>query len=103
MTLYNSCMWNCKIDGLHDPYQSVPDHISTMGLACKIADQLVCQLLKYHLSCYRLHLHNSSLQATDSDSYIDKFGFDCATCCGFIAMPNTWKDNWPVKSLWGHV
>ena len=29
---------------------------------------------------------------------MDKFGFDCDTCCGFIPMPNEWQNNWVVSS-----
>ena len=29
---------------------------------------------------------------------MDKFGFGCTTCCGFIPMPNDWEGNWIVSS-----
>ena len=29
---------------------------------------------------------------------MDKFGFECDTCCGFIPMPNEWQNNWVVSS-----
>lgn len=54
----------------------------------------------------RLHLHNISLKdVNDSTSlhkdetqlpHIDKFGFECTTCCGFIPMPNDWTSDWIV-------
>lgn len=58
---------------------------------------------------FRLHLYNTSLlkQKQHSSSvgtgqqagdYVDKFGFECDTCCGFIPMPNKWQNNWVVSS-----
>ena len=50
--------------------------------------------------CFRLHLHNASLKAGGENSgYVDKFGFSCTTCCGFIPMPNNWESSW-IVSYW---
>ncbi|XP_045171335.2 ketosamine-3-kinase-like [Mercenaria mercenaria] len=55
----------------------------------------------------RLHLHNSTLEKKakkaeghlhkdeTSEEYISQFGFHVNTCCGYIEMDNTWKDDWP--------
>ena len=53
----------------------------------------------------RLHLHNISLRSnseTGSD-YVDKFGFNCTTCCGFIPMPNDWEESWTVSTKCIHL
>ena len=51
----------------------------------------------------RLHLHNSSLKksgsrvgAEEGDGCVEQFGFNCATCCGLLPMPNEWRDSWVV-------
>ena len=31
------------------------------------------------------------------DGYVNKFGFECQTCCGLIPMPNEWHSNWIVS------
>ena len=50
-----------------------------------------------------LHIHNSKMKAIAEKSesyvgkrtnYVDKFGFDDTTCCGFIPQINTWMSNW---------
>ena len=58
-----------------------------------------------------MHLHNeelrkkeqkkeSSVHKVDAESisggYVDKFGFQVTTCCGFIPQDNSWADDWPV-------
>lgn len=56
----------------------------------------------------RLHLHNASLKDEGGShvgegggrkraGYVDMFGFDCTTCCGFIPMPNDWCRDWVVS------
>lgn len=56
----------------------------------------------------RLHLHNLGLRdrgdlqdAGDMNEerlkYVDKFGFDVTTCCGYLPLDNTWNDDWPVS------
>ncbi|XP_076809857.1 ketosamine-3-kinase-like [Clavelina lepadiformis] len=51
----------------------------------------------------QLHLYNQNLGLLaaknqcfvgKSTQYVDKFGFDAATCCGFIPMSNEWNENW---------
>ncbi|CAK8684793.1 unnamed protein product [Clavelina lepadiformis] len=51
----------------------------------------------------QLHIHNEKLQALSSrngsfvgrsSQYIQKFGFDVTTCCGFLPMNNEWEDDW---------
>ena len=54
---------------------------------------------------FRLHLHNASLKQCSSSvggsgqsgGYVEHFGFECDTCCGFIPMPNEWQKNWVVS------
>jgi hypothetical protein len=39
----------------------------------------------------------SSFIANDkTELYIDRFGFDTITCCGYLPQTNDWHDNWPV-------
>ena len=70
--------------------------------ACKVwnTDVILTIELAMHLF-QRLHLHNFSLKdvksTEESAGYVDRFGFACTTCLGFIAMPNTWKDSWIVS------
>ncbi|KAJ8021819.1 Ketosamine-3-kinase [Holothuria leucospilota] len=63
----------------------------------------------------RLHLHNSALKTrqgkeesrigsgsadksgdtcNETSSYVDKFGFDVTTCCGYLPQDNSWCKNW---------
>ncbi|KAK6192843.1 hypothetical protein SNE40_004244 [Patella caerulea] len=69
----------------------------SQGLS-KFAPQLGQQLAS-------LHLHNSKTRQaiakaeghigkTDNLTYIDKYGFDVPTCCGFIEQCNTWNSDW---------
>ena len=49
----------------------------------------------------RLHLHNLSLETQSLElkevpTYVDRFGFESSTCCGFIPMPNEWTSDWTV-------
>ena len=50
-----------------------------------------------------LHLHNAQMKEASLKkssfvgqqiAYVDKFGFDIATCCGFIPQKNDWMENW---------
>ncbi|XP_065831271.1 ketosamine-3-kinase-like [Oscarella lobularis] len=53
-----------------------------------------------------LHLHNSLLlkrkrlndvrvgSSVDTENGVRQFGFDCATCCGFLPQKNEWADDW---------
>lgn len=53
----------------------------------------------------RLHLLNAELGErskkgekfvgkSEQYKYVDKFGFDVCTCCGYIPQDNTWQDDW---------
>ena len=61
-------------------------------------------------SCdFSLHLHNSLLlkrrrlnngrvgSSVDTENGVRQFGFDCATCCGFLPQKNEWADDWEVR------
>jgi fructosamine-3-kinase len=39
-----------------------------------------------------LHLHNRKQEG--SSDYVDKFGFEISTCCGFIVQSNGWQSEW---------
>ena len=56
-----------------------------------------------------LHLHNKSLQVLSqqcchyqelislsqgTEGYVDRFGFDSETCCGFLPQGNLWREDW---------
>ena len=40
----------------------------------------------------KLHLHNRSREG--KEGYVDKFGFEIKTCCGFIPQDNSWQGDW---------
>ena len=54
----------------------------------------------------RMHLHNKQQKekahhaegfiTTSAVPYVDKFGFDITTCCGYLPQDNTWHGDWPV-------
>ena len=60
---------------------------------------------------FRLHLQNAELckKQTKLENRVHKdgkefegvtkFGFHINTCCGYLEMDNTWKDDWPVGCL----
>ena len=60
---------------------------------------------------FRLHLQNAELckKQTKLENRVHKdgkefegvtkFGFHINTCCGYLEMDNTWKDDWPVGGL----
>jgi len=37
-----------------------------------------------------------SLVSGEEEDFIEKFGFHVPTSCGYIAMDNTWSEDWPV-------
>lgn len=45
----------------------------------------------------KMHLHNESLRNVKDSGYVKEFGFHTATCCGYIAQDNSWKDDWVVS------
>ena len=67
------------------------------------------QYLQFKLFAFRLHLQNAELckkQAKLENRVhkggkefegVTKFGFHINTCCGYLEMDNTWKDDWPVS------
>ncbi|XP_077996317.1 ketosamine-3-kinase-like [Glandiceps talaboti] len=52
----------------------------------------------------RMHLHNEQLRKNEEkvanrvgcgeSSYVDKFGFDKPTCCGYVPTGNEWCEDW---------
>lgn len=61
------------------------------------------------IDCCRLHLHNEEKKKRsekdegfvhkEEDSFVSQFGFDVATCCGYITQDNSWQDNWVVSTV----
>jgi protein-ribulosamine 3-kinase len=59
--------------------------------------------------CRSLHLHNKHLLQRQLKSAglvsgkeqiieaVEQFGFHVPTCCGYLAMDNSWNSDWPVK------
>ena len=59
----------------------------------------------------RLHLQNAELCKTQQKlenritkggkefEGLAKFGFHINTCCGYLEMNNSWKDDWPVRKI----
>jgi len=41
----------------------------------------------------KLHLANLELKSSSED-FVQKFGFDTVTCCGFLPQKNYWRDDW---------
>ncbi|XP_028968845.1 ketosamine-3-kinase [Galendromus occidentalis] len=41
-----------------------------------------------------LHRHNQILIEKNDPSAVRRFGFHITTCCGFLPLDNTWKDDW---------
>jgi hypothetical protein len=37
------------------------------------------------------------IQSDPDDSCVERFGFHVRTCCGYLPMDNTWRDNWVVS------
>ncbi|GFT81791.1 fructosamine-3-kinase [Trichonephila clavipes] len=75
----------------------VMECVDMSGLS-RYPEQLGEQLAKMHLFNTTLCTSDSSIHKSDEDeeklSHIDKFGFHTATCCGYIAQVNSWKDDW---------
>ncbi|WAR03814.1 KT3K-like protein [Mya arenaria] len=77
----------------------VMEYVEMGGGLHKYAAQLGEQLA-------RLHLHNGSLESAarmaesnvhkleGGPHYVGKFGFHVNTCCGYLEIDNTWRDNW---------
>uniref|UniRef100_A0A803J6Y3 protein-ribulosamine 3-kinase n=2 Tax=Xenopus tropicalis TaxID=8364 RepID=A0A803J6Y3_XENTR len=78
----------------------VMDHLDIRSLnrhSAKLGEQLA-----------DLHLHNRKLRdkltkesgfvgkgpGQSEIQYVDKFGFDTVTCCGYIPQVNDWQDDW---------
>lgn len=41
-----------------------------------------------------LHLYNLNLAKSNLPGYVSRFGFHTTTCCGYLPLDNTWKDDW---------
>ena len=41
-----------------------------------------------------LHLFNVRRKDSGQDDFVERFGFETETCCGFLPQGNSWKDNW---------
>nr|XP_054749571.1 ketosamine-3-kinase-like [Lytechinus pictus]XP_054749572.1 ketosamine-3-kinase-like [Lytechinus pictus]XP_054768893.1 ketosamine-3-kinase-like [Lytechinus pictus] len=87
----------------------VLDHPSGTG-AIFIMEYLDLQGLGKHSAALgeqlaRLHLHNIELGkrarkvegrigAHTSEGFINQYGFQTPTCCGYLPLDNTWSDDW---------
>ncbi|CAK8684839.1 unnamed protein product [Clavelina lepadiformis] len=74
----------------------VMEHLAISSLH-KQASNLGAKLAQLHL--YNENLKNTvtknqSFVGKSSGKYVDSFGFDMTTCCGFIPMNNEWKKDW---------
>ncbi|GBM53724.1 Fructosamine-3-kinase [Araneus ventricosus] len=77
-------------------YCLVMEYIEMSGLS-KYAEQLGEQLARMHLFNINLQASGSSINKSNQDEqpvYVDKFGFHTTTCCGYIPLVNSWKDDW---------
>ena len=67
--------------------------------------------MQWSLLFDRLHLQNAELYKAqkklenrvhkDGKQFegVAQFGFHTNTCCGYLEMDNTWKDDWQVSSF----
>lgn len=98
------------------PYIAIPDPQSEGGAI--VMEYFDMQQLTNHTvlgeKLAQLHLHNSNLgkvkgkkeswvagkrgasSSNDNETleFVDKFGFEITTCCGYFPMTNDWLDNW---------
>lgn len=61
-------------------------------------DELLCCSLHMHNEKLRLKLENCAglISGNEEITFVENFGFQVPTCCGYIAMDNSWSDEWPV-------
>lgn len=73
------------------------------SISCSLIQFLFYRIAELGEKLAALHLHNVNLKKKSlknssyvgqSGEYVDKFGFDVATCCGFIPQQNDWMEDW---------
>ncbi|XP_041350557.1 ketosamine-3-kinase-like [Gigantopelta aegis] len=75
------------------------EYLDLSGSLSRHAGLLGQQLARLHLKNEKvgeeLKKKDSSVHRGSGDlKYIERFGFDVATCCGYYPQDNTWNDDW---------
>ncbi len=84
-----------------EPAEQIPG--PTGGEASQVLSGRGGYQLLTRLCTGRLHLHNPSLRqqaarvGKEGAGYVEQFGFECTTCCGFIPLTNDWNRDWVVS------
>lgn len=83
-----------------DDYQTgsflIMEHLEMKSLASQTAAQLGVKLANLHLhNAKRLRdTSTNSFVGREGGTFVERFGFETTTCCGFLPLNNEWKDDW---------